>query len=301
VDRSSLPVFTLRLAAFAFLLHFQSMPSFAQHSEPVSGVQIDTLAGFPSAILGRSRTVRIVLPPGYGDTRNRYPVLFMNDGQDLEGMRLPEIMDSLFSKRAIQPLILVAIHATDARIQEYGVAATPNAQGLGAEAAKYARFLLEELIPVIQQRYRVSRSAGKTAIMGASLGGLSAFDLAWNHPDVFGKVGVFSGSFWWRSNDSTVATKQASRIMHRQVRETARAPKIRIWLEAGRQDERDDRDGNGVIDAIQDTRELMDALAAKGFREGRGMTYFEVDGGHDPTTWGRALPEFLRWAFKVLM
>ena len=109
---------------------------------------------------------------------------------------------------------------------------------------------------------------------------------------------MFSGSFWWRSNDSTVATKQASRIMHAQVRGTARAPKLRIWLEAGKRDEQDDRDGNGVIDAIQDTRELMDAIATKGFREGREMTYFEVDGGHDPATWGNALPEFLRWAFK---
>lgn len=298
MDRSKLSRSMPRLAALVLLLHFQSMPSLAQSTDRPSRVRIDTLADFPSAILGRSRTVRIVLPPGYGDNRQRYPVLFMNDGQDLEAMRVPEILGSLYRKHAIQPLILVAVHATDARIQEYGVAATPNAQGLGAEAEKYGRFLLGELIPVIRQRYRVSRSASRTAIMGASLGGLSAFDLAWNHSDVFGRVGVFSGSFWWRSNDSTVATKQASRIMHRQVRETARAPKIRIWLEAGKQDERDDRDGNGVIDAIQDTRELMDALTTQGFREGRGMTYFEVDGGHDPATWGRALPEFLRWAFK---
>jgi len=274
------------------------MPLLAQSSDRSSRIRIDTLANFPSAILDRSRTVRIVLPPGYRSTPQRYPVLFMNDGQDLEAMRVTQILDSLYRKHAIQPLILVAVHATDARIQEYGAAASPNAQGLGAEAVRYERFLLEELMPVIRRRYGITRSASKTAIMGASLGGLSAFDMAWNHPDVFGRVGVFSGSFWWRSNDSTVATKQASRIMHRQVRETKRAPKIRIWLEAGKQDERDDRDGNGVIDAIQDTQELMDALATKGFREGREMTYFEVDGGHDPATWGRALPEFLRWAFK---
>lgn len=298
MDRGSFPPSVLRLAALALLLQFQSMPLSAQSTVRPSRVRIDTLVNFPSAILGRGRTVRIVLPPGYDDNRKRYPVLFMNDGQDLEAMRVPEILDSLYRKRAVQPLVLVAVHATEARLQEYGVAASPNAQGLGAEAGKYARFLLEELIPVIRQRYRLSRSASKTAIIGASLGGLSAFDLAWNHSDVFGRVGVFSGSFWWRSNDSTVATKQASRIMHRQVRETRRPPKIRIWLEAGRQDERDDRDGNGVIDAIQDTRELMDALATRGFREGRGMTYFEVDGGHDPATWGRALPEFLIWAFK---
>lgn len=298
MDRSSIPASVPRLAAFLLLLLSISMPSRAQTTDQKTRVRIDTLAGFPSAILARTRTVRIVLPPGYRDDRGRYPVLLMNDGQDLEAMRVPQTLDSLYRSHAIAPLILVAVHATDARIQEYGVAATPNAQGLGAEAGRYDRFLLEELIPVVRERYRVSRSSSKTAIMGASLGGLSAFDLAWRHPETFGRVGVFSGSFWWRSNDSTVATKQASRIMHRQVRETPRAPKLRIWLEAGKRDEQDDRDGNGVIDAIQDTRELMEALGSKGFREGREITYLEADGGHNPETWGRVLPEFLKWAFK---
>ncbi len=296
MDRNRLPS-VMRHLALVLPLRFIAMPLPAQTPDRASGIRIDTLADFPSAILGRSRTVRIVLPPGYRADR-RYPVLFMNDGQDLEGMRVPQVLDSLYRKRTIQPLILVAVHATDARLQEYGVAGSLSARGLGAEAGKYERFVVQELIPAIRERYGISRSSSKSAIMGASLGGLSAFDLAWRHADIFGRVGVFSGSFWWRSNDSSLATKQASRIMHAQVRATGHAPKLQIWLEAGRQDERDDRDGNGVIDAIQDTRELMEALATRGFREGREMTYFEVEGGHDPATWGQALPEFLRWAFK---
>lgn len=242
--------------------------------------------------------VRVILPPGYRSDRGRYPVLFMNDGQDLEAMRFPETLDSLYRVKAMRPAVVVAIHATSARLQEYGTARTANSQGLGSEAARYERFVTGELVPAIRSRYRVERSAGKTAIIGASLGALSAFDLAWRHADVFGNVGALSGSFWWRTNDSTVASKQASRIMHRQVRETARRPKLRIWFEAGRQDERDDRDGNGVIDAIQDTRELMDELVAKGYREGRDLAYLEVEGGHNPETWGRALPMFLTWAFR---
>jgi enterochelin esterase-like enzyme len=81
------------------------------------------------------------------------------------------------------------------------------------------------------------------------------------------------------------------------VRDERRVPSLELWFEAGRQDEKDDRDGNGVIDAIQDTRELMAELARRGFQEGREMTYLEVDGGHNPETWGRALPAFLTWAF----
>lgn len=296
MDPSNLTASARRFPTLVFLTLFLSMPLFAQTR--TSRVRIDTLANFPSRILNRSRTVRIVLPPGYRSDRGKYPVLIMNDGQDLEAMRIPQTLDSLYRNKAIRPMILVAVHATDARIQEYGVATTPNAQGFGSEAGKYAGFLLEELLPAIGERYRVSTAPASSAIMGASLGGLSAFDLAWNHSDVFGNVGVFSGSFWWRSDDATVEAKQKSRIMHAQVRETARAPKLRIWLEAGRQDERDDRDGNGVIDAIQDTRELVEELKAKGFRDGREMMLVEVDGGHNPATWGRMFPEFLRWTFR---
>ena len=157
--------------------------------------------------------------------------------------------------------------------------------------------MVEELRPLIEKRYRVRRGPAETALLGWSLGGLSAFDLAWRHPEVFGTVGVMSGSFWWRTDDATVAAKQASRIMHRVVRETSPVPRLRMWFEAGREDEAADRDGNGVIDAIQDTRELMDELTAKGLQEGRDMTYLEVDGGHNQATWAMVLPAFLLWAF----
>jgi len=134
--------------------------------------------------------------------------------------------------------------------------------------------------------------------MGASLGGLNALDLAWAHPDVFGTVGVFSGSLWWRGEDGDWRAAQRSRLAHRLVRETERAPKLRLWFEAGTADETDDRDGNGVIDAIQDTTELIDELAAKGFRRDVDVSYHEVAGGqHHEVTWAEALPEFLKWAF----
>ena len=69
---------------------------------------------------------------------------------------------------------------------------------------------------------------------------------------------------------------------------------------AGTLDETDDRDGNGVIDAIQDTTELMDELAAKGYQREIDMVYVQVDGGrHNQSTWAIVLPDFLRWAFPV--
>ncbi len=224
-------------------------------------VTVDTMADLPSRYLNTRHTVRIFLPPDYRNGRRHYPVLLMNDGQDAEAANLPWTLDSLYRSRAIEPIIVVAVHATGDRMHEYGVAGIPNAQGLGSRARDYEKFITREILPLIRHRYRTIKSPAQTAVIGWSLGALSAFDLAWRHPDLFGRVGAFSGSFWWRTNDSTLETRQSSRVVHRIVREATRVPHIRMWFEAGLQDETDDRDGNGVLDAIQDTRELMDALA----------------------------------------
>src|SRR5258708_29171907 len=129
------------------------------------------------------------------------------------------------------------------------------------------------------------------------MGGLGALGAAGRRPQVVGFGGIFSGSLWWRADNSSVAAQQASRIAHRRVRETKARPELRLWFQAGTRDETADRDGNGVIDAIQDTTELVDELVAKGFRRGDDVAYHESDGGeHHESTWARALPEFLRWA-----
>lgn len=258
-------------------------------------ISVDTVRNFSSEYLARTPLIRVFLPAGYRDSGATYAVLYANDGQDMEAVGLARTIDSLVAGDKITPVIVVAVHAGESRLQHYGTSGQPNAQGLGAAAHSYEAFMTRELLPLIARRYRVN--PGQSAIMGWSLGGLSAFDLAWRNSENFSAVGVFSGSFWWRTDDSTAQSKQASRIIHRRVRETARVPRLRVWLEAGKNDERDDRDGNGVIDAIQDTRELIDELSRKGMREGPDLEYLEVEGGHNPETWGTVLPRFLAWAF----
>lgn len=260
-------------------------------------VVVERLPPFESRLLGESRIVDVFLPRGYrdGDSAS-YPVLYANDGQDMEAVDLRGILDSLQRTGRMAPVIVVAIHATE-RVQDYGTAYLPNAQGLGARADRYGQFILSELATMIEARYRVA--PGPAAIMGWSLGGLSAFDLAWRHPERFGTVGVFSGAFWWRTDDSSVEAKQTSRIMHRRVRETPGHPALRMWFETGRQDEQDDRDRDGVIDAIQDTEELVVALERKGYRRGLDVVHLTIDGRHDLPTWKRILPEWLAWAFPA--
>ncbi|MBP8242275.1 MAG: esterase family protein [Thermoflexales bacterium] len=269
-----------------------------------NAVSFERIPNFESSHLGNSRTLTILLPPGYrspAEAHTRYKTLYLNDGQDLEALRLAETLARLYAAGAIERLIVVAVPTNADRLQEYGIAATPDYKARGSKAAAYTRFLLDEVMPVINAQYRTASGAENTAILGASLGGLSAFDIAWNHPERFGRVGVFSGSFWWRTQSNNVEEMQASRIAHAMVKAaplTAARRELNFWFEAGTEDETDDRDQNGVIDAIQDTTELIDALQSRGFRPGRDIQYVEVPGGrHDPATWAGVMDVFLRWGF----
>lgn len=240
--------------------------------------------------------VRVFLPPG--GVRADTPLLVALDGQNMAAWKLAETIQRLAAAGEIVPPLVVAIAATPDRVEEYGLARTLDYAGRGKKAAAFQRRVLDFVLPEVRQRYGVQAAAARTAIMGASLGGLSAFDLAWAHPDVFGTVGVFSGSLWWRGEDGDWRAAQRSRLAHKIVRETAARPALRLWFEAGTADETDDRDGNGVIDAIQDTTELIDELVAKGFRRDTDVRYLQIEGGkHHESTWAEALPVFLTWAF----
>ena len=244
------------------------------------------------------RRVTIYLPPGYDAARAQpYPLLLALDGQTMPRWRLAEILAELVSAGQIEPAVIAAVPASAQRMNEYGTAGALDYAGRGRHAKAFQDLLAEDMLPWMRGNYHVTTQASRTGIFGASLGGLCALDTAWRRPQVFGFAGVFSGSLWWRTDDSGATAQQASRIMHHRVRTTAERPALRLWFQAGTHDETEDRDSNGVIDAIQDTTELMDELVAKGFRRGGDVVYHEVAGGeHHESTWARALWEFLRWA-----
>ena len=252
-------------------------------------------ADYPPGLEPREITVYL---PAHYQRGDDVPLLFALDGQNLPRWQLPEALWEAGQHRtAVAPLV-VAVASTADRRDEYGVAGVPDYAGRGRLAAGFQEFLTRSLLPAVRARYGAGLTPARTGIFGASLGGLCAFDTAWRHPECFSLAGVFSGSLWWRTDDTDAGTQQASRIAHRRVRETAAKPPLRFWFQAGTEDETDDRDGNGVIDAIQDTTELVDELAARGYARGREVVYRETAGGrHDEETWAKELPGFLRWAW----
>ena len=226
-------------------------------------------------------------------------LLLINDGQDLVTMKFDEIIDNLYFSGSITPLLCVGIHCSTDRKNEYGTAKILDYKGRGAKAALYTRFIFEELLPFIRKAYNV-QSFKEKSFAGFSLGGLSALDIVWNNPHEFSKVGVFSGSLWWRdkSQDDADFNEETDRIMHRQVREGSYSPWLKFFFEVGTLDETKDRNNNGVIDAIDDTVSLIEGLVLKGYHKQSDIKYLELtDGRHDVPTWAKTFPEFLKWGW----
>jgi len=229
--------------------------------------------------------------------KNSFNLLLLNDGQDIEQFRIKEIIDSLDKKKLLQPLLVVAINPFD-RMQEYGVAGYADYNNNGTAAEKYAAFVDDELIPFIKKRSGV-RKFNSITIAGCSLGGLSAFDVAWDHADKIDKVGVFSGSFWYRDKDAKDSTysDDKDRLIINKIRSSRKRPHLKYWFYAGGKEETADRDKDGIIDVIDDTKDLIDLIEKKNVCPPGDINYTELaDGTHDYNSWSHVLPQFLMWA-----
>ena len=231
------------------------------------------------------------------DDKSNLNLLILNDGQDITKLRVKEIVDSLYRKNLIQPLVIVAVHAND-RMQEYGVAGFPDYKGNGGKADKYSAFIDNELYDFIKKRSGV-RKFNSVTIAGCSLGGLSALDIAWNNADKIDKAGIFSGSFWWRDKDANATdyTDENNRILLNKIRSSRKKPKVKYWFYAGAKEETGDRDKDGIIDAVDDTRDLITIIKNKNVIPSSDIVYTEdVNGTHDYSYWSNAFPSFLLWA-----
>lgn len=249
-----------------------------------------------SNYLDRSVKLDAYLPQNIKDP-SEIALLIINDGQDLEQLGLANMLDELMNNNAITPVLAIGIHCNEYRKLEYGTADILDYQLFGSRARYYRKFILQELIPYVRKVYNLPQ-VKEIAFAGFSLGGLSAMDIVWKHPEVFTKVGVFSGSFWWRTKAlNNGYNEDTDRIMHQLVREGSHYPGTKFFFEAGALDEADDRNNNGIIDSIDDVTDLIAELEKKGY-DHHDIYYLELpDGRHDVPTWGRAMPTFLKWGW----
>ena len=224
-----------------------------------------TLAERRSGDTGDGFRFRVFLPPGYHENSlARYPVVYMQDGQNLffpeesyggAHWRVRETLAALDSMSLIRRAIVVGVYPRD-RAVDY---TRPGYE-------TYGRFLTRELKPWIDATYATHHGPDQTAVIGSSLGGVVSFYLAWEHPDVFGMAGCLSSTFGWRDD-----------LMDRVANEPRR--RVRFYLDSG-----------WPRDNYEVTRGMRDRLAARGWTPGVDLFHLAYpEARHDEHAWAGRL------------
>jgi predicted alpha/beta superfamily hydrolase len=163
----------------------------------------------PSQILDSARQVHIYLPAAYTEKPDqRFPVLYLHDGQNVfstagtnvafgwGNWELDLTADRLVREGKTRPIIMVAVENLGAkRMTEYST--HHGADNQKSDYDRYSAFLIQELKPYIDRKYRTLPGPSHTGVMGSSLGGLCSAALAWEQPDVFGNAASLSGAFFF--------------------------------------------------------------------------------------------------------
>ena len=248
---------------------------------------------FLSKILGNRRDILVYLPRGYRRfSRRRYPVLYLHDGQNVfdaatsfSGVEwgVDETAQRLIHRKLIEPLIIVAVaNIGEERIHEY--APTPGviepndhprkrSRGL---AHIYGQFLIRELKPFVDKKYRTNPDAEFTGLGGSSLGALATLAIGIFYSEVFTRLIVMSPSIWW--DDYSI---------FRLVGILGEKPPLKIWLDTGT-----DEPGWKLA------RDLRDYLIDRGWHLGIDLGYLEVKGaGHSEAAWAARVEPALRFLF----
>ncbi|MGC4102806.1 alpha/beta hydrolase [Ferruginibacter sp.] len=160
--------------------------------------------------LHKNRRIWVYLPPGYNAGKKHYPVMYLQDGQNLfdesysafgSEWGVDECIDSLVAKGK-QGCIIVGIdNGGSSRMNEYNpyeftLKDSSRSTTFAPQGNDYLDFITETLKPYIDKHYRTLSSKENTIIAGSSMGGLIAYYAALKYPDVFGKAGIFSPAFW---------------------------------------------------------------------------------------------------------
>lgn len=247
-----------------------------------------------SSHLEHPRGVWVWLPPGYHEVSRRYPVLYLHDGNNLfdpssaflgREWHLDEVLERMIHTGHLPPLIAVGVGNSPARLEEYTHrSGEHDGRQVGGRGESYARFLVEELKPAIDEAYRTRPGREHTAVMGSSLGGLVSLYLARDHAETFGTIAAVSPSVWWAGRQ--VLPDLAS------LRSD-----FRLWIDIGTE-EGDPGPPGTVRPTVQNLRDLREVLENRGYRAGESLGYLEDQGArHDEPSWSRRLPEILSFLY----
>ncbi len=194
---------------FPLLFCFLCCLTFGQKSTASKQVTTFTLN---SPQLNTTKKIWVYLPKDYSASAKKYPVIYMHDAQNLFDATTSYVgewnVDETLDSINAQVIVIGIEHGGEKRMEE--LTPYPNPKYAGGKADAYLDFIIKTLKPRVDSTYRTKTNTKNTAIMGSSLGGLVSFYAALKYPEVFGKVGCFSPSFWFNRkemNDLMTKTK----------------------------------------------------------------------------------------------
>jgi predicted alpha/beta superfamily hydrolase len=237
--------------------------------------------------LGASRRVWLYLPPDYATSGRRYPVLYMHDGQNVFDAAtsyagewgVDETLDSLHALGDRGVIVVAIDNGGSRRVAEY--LPWPVPPHGGGEGEAYVAFLVHTLKPYVDARYRTLPDAANTGIAGSSLGAVISLYAALEHPEVFGRAGVFSPALW------------AAPPLFDLVAGFDRArPRPRLYFVTGA------REGSEPGAVVREHQRMIAALEDAGFTPGADLVgWIRADGTHSEWFWRREFPAAYDWLF----
>lgn len=249
-----------------------------------------------STQLGNSRDVLVYLPPSYGRNERRYPVIYMQDGQNLFDSDtsyagewgVDETMELLGHQEELEAIIVGIPNTGIHRIDEYSPFRDRRLGG--GRGNDYVRFIAESLKPEIDREFRTLPARRYTGIMGSSMGGLISLYAYFEFPSIFGFAGVMSPSLWFAGG--AIFDYVESAVYH----------PGKIYLDAGTR-EYGESSNNGRLHRAAasrryygSVRRMKGILVKKGFRPFRDVMHVEEKwAGHSESSWGRRLAPALRF------
>lgn len=252
----------LRMPRYRPLAWFDGLPQYPQS-------QIEEFKIY-SRTLDNQRPIRVYLPPGYEQSQVVYPSLYVNDGLEyFDIAKLGATLDYLIKAGEVRPVLVVCVPPLkNKRSEEYG------------NNPKFADFIRLELVPRIQKRYRVIDNADHRGIMGASFGGLAAFYIALQNPDLFRLVAGQSSHFGYNNGEIFNLLPKANLSLYA------------FYISCGTYETNVSNTGISFIAMHYRMREQL--------RLGRArFGYHEAAAGHSWGFWRDDLPRLLKYLFPA--